>query len=85
MPEISRFHGIVIGMFYREHGPPHFHAVHGEFEMIVDIETRRVSGHFPRRSLELVLEWARVRHVELLANWELARKGRALRTIAPLE
>ncbi|MCL0061309.1 DUF4160 domain-containing protein [Thermodesulfovibrionales bacterium] len=26
MPEISRFFGIIIRMFYDEHNPPHFHA-----------------------------------------------------------
>ena len=39
MPELSRFFGIVIGVFYREHGRPHFHAVYGEFEAVIDIET----------------------------------------------
>ena len=39
MPELSRFLGIVIGMFYREHGVPHFHAVYGEHEISVEVET----------------------------------------------
>jgi hypothetical protein len=30
VPEISRFLGIVIRMYYREHAPPHFHARYGE-------------------------------------------------------
>ena len=46
MPEISRFLGIVIGMFFREHGPPHFHAAYGEFEVTVEIETG-VVGEIP--------------------------------------
>jgi Domain of unknown function (DUF4160) len=58
MPELSRFFGIVSGIFYREHGRPHFHAVYGEFEAVIDIETGAViSGDFPKRALSLVSEW----------------------------
>ena len=85
MPEISRFLGIVIAMFFREHGPPHFHAAYGEFEITVEIETGVVSGRFPRRALAHVLEWAELRRGELLENWKLARAGQPLRPIAPLE
>ena len=85
MPEISRFLGIVIGMFYSEHGVPHFHAVYGEHEASVEIETGRVHGHFPSRALGLVLEWSRLHRQELLDDWERARAGQPLRRIAPLE
>ena len=57
MPELSRFLGIVIGMFYREHGVAHVHAVYGEYEISVEVETGAVHGHFPARALKLVLEW----------------------------
>jgi hypothetical protein len=46
MPELSRFLGIVIGMFFNEHGPPHFHAVYGEHKITVEIESGHVTGHF---------------------------------------
>jgi hypothetical protein len=85
MPEISRFLGIVIGMFYSEHGVPHFHAVYGEHEVSVEIESGRVHGHFPPRALGLVLEWSRLHRQELLDDWERARAGQPLRRIAPLE
>jgi hypothetical protein len=85
MPEISRFLGIVIGIFYSEHGVPHFHAVYGEHEISVEIETRTVRGEFPPRALRLVLEWADLHKLELISNWELARRGRPLRRIEPLE
>ncbi len=85
MPEISRFLGIVIGIFYNEHGAPHFHAVYGEHEISVEIETGTVHGEFPPRALRLALEWANLHKVELISNWELARRGRPLRRIAPLE
>lgn len=85
MPEISRFLGIVIGMFYREHAPPHFHAVYGEFEMTVEFETGIVNGRFPKRALGLVLEWQALHRDELRENWELARAGKPVSRVAPLE
>jgi hypothetical protein len=68
-----------------EHGPPHFHAVYGEYEVTVEIETGVVTGTLPRRALGLVLEWNALHKDELLENWGLARQGRPLRRIAPLE
>ncbi|MBI2820025.1 MAG: DUF4160 domain-containing protein [Acidobacteria bacterium] len=86
MPELSRFLGIVIGIFYREHGRPHFHAVYGESEAVIDIESGEViSGRLPKRALGLVGEWQALHQAELKANWELARQHKALQKIAPLE
>jgi hypothetical protein len=85
VPEISRFLGIVIGMFYSEHGVAHFHAVYGEHEISVEIETDAVHGEFPARALKLVLEWRSVHKQELLDNWQLARRGQPLKRVAPLE
>jgi hypothetical protein len=85
MPEISRFLGIVIGIFYSEHGVAHFHAVYGEYEISVEVESGRIHGQFPARALRLVLEWADLHKEELIENWELARQGQPLRRIAPLE
>jgi hypothetical protein len=86
MPELSRFFGIVIGLFYREHGRPHFHAVYGEFEAVLDIETGTVmSGQLPKRALALVREWRELHKSELLENWELARQHQPLKRIPPLE
>jgi hypothetical protein len=56
VPELSRFLGIVIYMYNREHAPPHFHAEYAEFEITVEIATGVVTGKFPRRALNLVLE-----------------------------
>jgi hypothetical protein len=85
MPEISRFLGIVIGMFFNEHGPPHFHAVYGEHQMTVEIESGEVRGEFPPRAVRLVLEWADLHKQELLEDWERARQRQPLERIAPLE
>jgi hypothetical protein len=85
MPEISRFLGIVIGIFPREHPPPHFHAVYGEYQITVDIHDDLVHGDFPKRALRLVLEWLDLHRKELLADWELVQSGRPAKRIAPLE
>ncbi len=85
MPEISRFFGIAIGMFYRDHGPPHFHAAYGEHHVTVEIESGAVRGEFPPRARALVLEWTRRHRVELLENWERGRDSQPLRRIPPLE
>ena len=85
MPEISRFLGIVIAMYYDDHVPPHFHAKYGKFEITVDIESGAIQGHFPRRALKLVLEWYELHLDELREDWVLARERRPLRRISPLE
>ena len=56
MPEISRFLGIVIGIFYSEHSVAHFHAAYGEYEISVEVESGEFHGHFPPRALRFVLE-----------------------------
>ena len=85
MPEISRFLGIVIAMFYRDYTPPHYHARYGEYEVTVEIETGLVSGTFPPRALGHVLEWHQIHKDALRENWELASSRQPLKAIAPLE
>ncbi len=85
MPEISRFLGIVIRMYYRDHAPPHFHAEYGDHEITVEINTGIIEGRFPRRALTSVLEWYSLHQEELAENWELAREEQPLRKIPPLE
>ena len=85
MPEISRFLGIVVGMFFSEHGLPHFHAVYGKYKITIEIESGKTRGDFPPRALRLILEWNRLHKQELVDNWERARLRESLRPIAPLE
>lgn len=86
MPEISRFFGIVIRMFYNDHAPPHFHAEYGEREALIEIESLAVyAGSLPRRALALVREWAALHQDQLRQDWTLARNGRPPEPIAPLE
>jgi hypothetical protein len=85
MPVICRFLGIRIHMYHREHGVPHFHAVCGEHWISVEVKSGAVHGSFPPRALRHVREWSILRRAELLANWELARQGRTLNRVEPLE
>lgn len=85
MPEISRFFGIVIAMFYSDHPPPHFHAIYGGYEMTVDIETEVIHGDFPKREVRLVFEWLDLHKDELREDWHLAEANRPLKRITPLE
>ncbi len=85
VPRISAFYGIVIAMYYRDHAPPHFHAVYGEHEATIVIATLAVlSGELPARALRLVQEWAEPHRPELQANWESARAHAPLASIEPL-
>lgn len=85
MPVITRFFGVVIAMYHREHGMPHFHARYGEFGISVDIETAAVRGTCSPTVQRLVLEWAAQHKAELLENWRLAKAGLPLNRIKPLE
>jgi hypothetical protein len=86
VPEISRFFGIVIRMFFDDHNPPHFHAEYGSDLALIDIRNLSVfSGRLPPRAIGLVTEWATLHQRELLANWDRARSQQELHQIAPLE
>jgi len=85
MPEICRFLGIVIRMFYNEHEPPHFHADYNEFKAEILIESLELkAGNIPKRVYALVLEWASEHREELIKNWEHARESKPLNSIEPL-
>src|SRR5437016_6038974 len=75
MPEISRFLGIVIHMYYRDHPPSHFHAEYAEHEISVDIASGAVTGEFPGRALNAILEWYGLHKDELAEDWQRARQG----------
>jgi len=86
MPELSRFYGIRITMYWNDHQPPHFHAQYGGDEALVSIQPVRVfEGSLPRRARSLVFEWAAEYQEELLRCWGLAQKPAPLPKIAPLD
>ena len=86
VPEISRFFGIVIRMFYAEHGVPHFHARYGKHVATIGIELPGVlSGSLPPRALGMALEWGALHRAELAENWRLLRVSQSPRRIPPLQ
>jgi hypothetical protein len=85
LPKVSEFFGIAIYVYWREHGPPHFHAVYGEHEASIAIGNLAVvSGYLPPRALGLVLEWASLRQRELKEAWADAAEMKPIRKIDPL-
>ena len=85
MPEISRFLGIVIFMNFNEHNPPHFHARYSDFEITVEINSGIVEGKFPKRALNIVLEWYELHKEELMDDWNLLKSTGEFKKIQPLE
>lgn len=86
MPEISRFLGIVIRMFFDDHNPPHFHAYYGDQSSKFDIQRLSViDGNLPPRVIGLVMEWAALHQKDLFEDWRKAQASEPLHKIAPLE
>jgi hypothetical protein len=85
VPTISRFFGIVIAMYFDDHGPPHFHARHANGAAKVRLDSlETIESTLGRRQLRLVLAWAELHQDELLENWQRARAGEKLHEIDPL-
>lgn len=85
MPTICMFRDIKIFINWRDHMPPHFHAVYGGDEVLVSIqEIEVIEGSFPNKQLKMLLGWAALHQDELTENWELARKQMELFSIDPL-
>jgi hypothetical protein len=85
VPRISSFYGIVIAMYYREHGVPHFHALYGEHEASIAISSLDLlGGSLPPQVFRLVKRWATLHRKEPLKNWDLAEQGEVLESVDPL-
>lgn len=70
MPVIARFYGILIKMYFREHGVPHFHAIYTEYNGVFEVATlEMIEGDLPRRAQRLVREWAEQYQEELERMW----------------
>ncbi len=86
MPELCRFFGIIIAMYHREHGVPHFHVTYGEHDATIAVETGEVlAGSLPRRVLRRVERWRALHEEELRENARLASERKALKKIEPME
>ena len=85
MPKVSEFFGIAIYVYWRDHGPPHFHAVYGEYDAVISIHGLAVlRGRLPPRPMGLVMEWATLRQSELESVWKQAENFDPLSPIEPL-
>ncbi len=85
MPEICRFLGIIIAMYYNEHAPPHFHAKYAGQRAAFSIhDLRIIEGKLPQRVISLVLEWAFLHREGLMENWDRAERREKLKKIDPL-
>jgi hypothetical protein len=85
MPEISRFLGIVITMYFNDHDPPHIHVRYGDSRATFAIgEPRVLGGQLPPRVAGLVTEWVTLRRFELQRNWTLLAREGKFRRIEPL-
>jgi len=85
MPELSRFLGISILMYFDDHNPPHFHVRYNDYRAIISIKNLALlEGELPARVLGLVIEWAGLHNNELLENWNLVQKTGKWFKIDPL-
>ena len=86
MPEICRFYGIVVKMFFADHAPPHFHVEYAGQQAVIDIRTTAViGGSIPSRALGLTVEWASLHRDELLELWKRAEALEPLGKLDPLK
>jgi len=85
MPRLSEFYGIVVYMYWKDHNPPHFHAIYAGDEALVTIADGTVlAGSLPRTAARLVREWTQLRREELMANWARAQMPDSLLPVDPL-
>jgi hypothetical protein len=85
MPEICRFYGIIVKMYFNEHNPPYFYAEYGEYKVIIDLENDVINGFMPKRALKLLIEWMDLHYDELLENWDKCRNEKSPNKIDPLK
>jgi phosphomannomutase len=86
MPEVSRFFGISIRMYFDDHNPPHFHAIYAGDEIVIGISPLTVlHGKIPRRALGMAMEWSALHQRELLDNWDRLRNDEQPVRIDPLD
>jgi hypothetical protein len=86
MPELCRFYGIIIRMYFDDHAPPHFHAIYSGDEAVISIENLAVlRGNLPARAKGLVIEWASMRQSELREAWNRAKQLEPPGKIDPLD
>ncbi len=88
MPTLSIFFGVIIRM-YREingkHNLPHIHAEYQEYEAVVSLDGKILSGELPSKKMKLVQAWLEIHNEDLHANWKLLSEGKEYFKIDPLK
>ena len=86
MPEICRFFGIIIRMFFDDHEPPHIHVEYQGYKAVFDLKGNITRGDIQSRTaIKLVREWIDLRTNELQEDWKFAQAGKELKKISPLD
>ncbi len=74
MPIIARFYGILIKMYFKEHGIPHFHALYGEYNGVFELATlEMIEGDLPQRAVKMIKEWGTIYQKDLLEMWTIQK------------
>lgn len=84
MPEISRFFGIILSLYWRDHNPPHIHFSYGDYECSISVLDRIVDGTAPAKVIAKVNHWIDIHEDEILTAWEKASRGEKFDRIKPL-
>jgi hypothetical protein len=85
MPELSRFLGIIIAIYFNDHNPPHFHVIYNEYDAEIDIRNLSIlEGKLPARIVGFTIEWAELHKDELLEDWNLIQTAGKFNKIQPL-
>lgn len=85
MPELSRFYGMIVYLYWKDHAPPPFHVVYGDEEVLLLIDSWQVyAGSIPSRALKMVREWAEKHKSENKTAWGEAVAGKPFKKIEPL-
>ena len=85
MPVISRFYGISIMIFFKDHNPPRFHAKYEDQVAVFNIRTHRlIAGSLPPNAVRLVRAWLKLHEKELMDDWNRAQTDKKLKPIQPL-
>ena len=85
MPEISRFYGIIICLYWKDHNPPHVHFTYGDYECSISVLDRIVDGQAPAKVISKVNQWIDLQEQEFLSLWESAQAGKQIGRIEPLK
>lgn len=85
MPEISRFFGIIIYIYWKDHNPPHIHFSYQDYDCTISVFDRIVDGQAPAKVIAKVNEWMDLHEAEILTQWEKAQKGEKIEPIEPIE